>query len=85
MTDTTTTPSHDDLVRPAGRRAATQRGWYLHLCIYLAVNLGLYALSTEGWGQRHWSFFPLLGWGLGVALHGVAVFARHPSQTGSLK
>ncbi|HPW00771.1 MAG TPA: 2TM domain-containing protein, partial [Oscillospiraceae bacterium] len=25
-------------------------------------------------GDRPWSVFPLLGWGLGVALHGVSVF-----------
>ena len=40
----------------------------------MVVNLSMFALSY--WGVRHrpWSVYPVLGWGLGVALHGVSVF-----------
>ncbi len=31
-------------------------------------------MSTYAFGSRRWSLAPLLGWGLGLALHGVAVF-----------
>ena len=79
MTDMTPLPPHDDLMRQARRRAGAKLGWYTHLCVYLVVNLGLYALSSEAWGYRHWSLGPVLGWGLGVVLHGVSVFVLRGS------
>ena len=27
-------------------------------------------------GGRHWAVFPLLGWGLGLAIHGIVVLLR---------
>lgn len=64
----------DDIERLARRRAGAKLGWYAHALVYVAVNLALFAFSRYGWGQRPWSVFPLLGWGLGLALHGVSVF-----------
>ncbi len=42
--------------------------------VYVLVNLVLWAMSMHGFGSRPWSVFPLLGWGLGLALHGISVF-----------
>jgi hypothetical protein len=42
--------------------------------VYVVVNLFLFAISSYGLGHRPWSVFPLLGWGLGLALHGISVF-----------
>ncbi len=71
----TLTPlSTEDLDRLARRRAGAKLGWYTHAAVYVAVNLYLYAMSQYAFGSRHWSVFPLLGWGLGLALHGVSVF-----------
>ena len=64
----------DDLERLAHKRAGAKLGWYIHAMVYLVVNLFIFALSTYAFGRRPWSVFPLLGWGLGLALHGVAVF-----------
>jgi len=68
-------PSEDDLERRARRRAGAKLGWYVHAAVYLLVNLLLatIALSTG----RHWAVFPALGWGLGLAIHGVVVFLAH--------
>lgn len=66
--------SDDDIDRLARKRAGAKLGWYLHALVYVLVNLTLFAMSRYGWGQRPWSVFPLLGWGLGLALHGVSVF-----------
>jgi len=66
--------SDDDIDRLARKRAGAKLGWYLHTLVYVLVNLVLFAMSRHGWGQRPWSVFPLLGWGLGLALHGVSVF-----------
>jgi hypothetical protein len=64
----------DDIERLARKRAGAKLGWYLHALVYVVVNLVMFGLSRYGWGQRPWSVFPLLGWGLGLALHGVSVF-----------
>jgi hypothetical protein len=58
----------------ARRRAGAKLGWYVHAAFYLLVNLFLLAISEHGFGQRRWTVFPVLGWGLGLALHGVSVF-----------
>jgi hypothetical protein len=56
----------------ARKRAGAKLGWYIHAAVYLLVNLLLVALSVSS--GRHWAVFPLLGWGLGLAVHGAAVF-----------
>ncbi len=66
--------SDDDIDRLARRRAGAKLGWYIHAAVYVVVNLFLFALSEYGMGQRRWSVYPLMGWGLGLALHGIAVF-----------
>lgn len=72
---TSPVPNDDrDIDRIARRRAGAKLGWYLHVTIYVVVNLGLFLVSRYGFGTRPWSVFPLLGWGLGVVLHGVATF-----------
>jgi len=64
--------SPEDLERIAHKRAGVKLGWYVHAAVYLVVNLFLSAISFS-FGSR-WSIYPMLGWGLGLALHGIAVF-----------
>jgi hypothetical protein len=66
--------SPDEIERLARRRAGAKLGWYIHAAVYLLVNLFLLLSSDMGFGSRRWSVYPLLGWGLGLALHGVSVF-----------
>ena len=60
--------------RVARRRAGAKLGWYMHAVVYVLVNLVIFSISRYGFGSRPWSVFPLLGWGLGLALHGISVF-----------
>ena len=53
-------------------RASARLGWYAHAMVYLAVNAVL-MLMAFGTG-RTWALFPALGWGLGLAIHGVVVY-----------
>ncbi len=61
--------------RLARRRAGAKLGWYVHALVFVLVNAALLGLSHHGFGSRPWSVYPLLGWGLGLALHGISVFA----------
>ncbi len=61
-------------VQRAHKRADDIRGLYVHVMIYLVVNAGLFvidAVSGDGW----WFYWPLLGWGIGLGAHAVAVFS----------
>jgi hypothetical protein len=64
----------EDVERIAHKRAGAKLGWYIHAIVYVLFNLFIFAISRYGFGHRPWSAFPLLGWGIGLALHGVAVF-----------
>lgn len=66
--------SPETLEALAHRRVQAKLGWYLHVAIYLLMNLGMFAMSVHAFGSRPWSVYPLLGWGLGVVLHGISVF-----------
>jgi hypothetical protein len=62
----------DNIDRIARKRANAKLGWLMHASIYLIVNAFLFALSL--WQGKAWAAFPLLGWGLGLAIHGAAVW-----------
>ena len=66
--------SPEEIDRLARRRAGAKLGWYIHATVYVLVNLLVFSISQYGFGHRPWSVFPLLGWGLGLALHGISVF-----------
>ncbi len=49
------------------------KGFYIHLIVYLIVNLGLFTMNLftgGGW----WFYWGTLGWGIGLAVHGLSVF-----------
>lgn len=71
MNDPLTPEQIDALAR---RRAGAKLGWFVHATVYVLVNLVMFAMSRYGFGTRPWSVFPVLGWGLGLVLHGVSVF-----------
>lgn len=66
--------SPEEIEHLARRRAGAKMGWYTHACVYVIVNVALFAMSRYGFGHRAWSVFPVLGWGVGLALHGISVF-----------
>lgn len=62
----------DPLDRLARKRAGAKLGWYLHATLYVLVNVVLALLSSAH--GKHWAIFPALGWAIGLAAHGLAVF-----------
>ncbi len=71
-------PSLDRLAR---RRAGAKMGFYIHAAVYVSVNLLLIAVQSAATPQFHWALFPAAGWGLGLAMHGIAVFFASPGST----
>ena len=64
------------LERRARRRVRLKTGFATHALVYVLVNLGLAAAVAWRGGDAPWRFGPLLGWGLGLGIHGIVVFAR---------
>ena len=72
------TPLHtmnaEEIENLARKRANAKLGWYTHAAVYFLVNLLLISLALNS--GRHWAMFPLMGWGLGLLIHGLVVFLR---------
>ena len=63
----------DSLEARAHRRVRRKMGFLIHAFVFVVVNIGLYAINAMT-GEPRWSHFPLLGWGLGLAIHGIVTF-----------
>lgn len=72
--------SAEEIERLARKRAGAKLGWYAHAAVYLVVNLALLLFSEYGVGHRRWTLYPALGWGVGLMLHGIAVFVLGPAS-----
>jgi len=70
-----TTPlTPEQIEKLARRRAGAKLGWYVHATVFVLVNLFVFSMSEYAFGTRAWSVKPLLGWGLGLCLHGISVW-----------
>jgi hypothetical protein len=58
----------------AKKRVEELRSFYSHLLVYLAVNAGLFLLNIITAPRHLWFYWPLIGWGIGLAIHGFSVF-----------
>ena len=63
----------NDIESRARRRVGMKLGFYTHSLVYVLVNVGLFAISSVS-GRGNWHVWPLLGWGLGLAIHGLVTF-----------
>ncbi len=67
---------HDKL-RRAEDQVDAIIGFYVHLAVFavvMGILIAINARSGGGW----WVQWPVLGWGLGVLGHALAVFGRMP-------
>ena len=62
-----------DLVRIAHRRAGAKFGFMIHLTVFLCVNAFLFFVNQRT-TPGLWFAFPLGGWAIGLAIHGLVVF-----------
>ncbi len=62
-----------DLLRRARHRVKLKLGWFIHATVFVLVNLGLYVINRLS-GDERWHLWPLFGWGLGLAIHGLVTW-----------
>ncbi|MCF8198834.1 MAG: 2TM domain-containing protein [Sulfuritalea sp.] len=63
--------------RDARRQVRRLRGFYSHLLVFAVINAGLAVINLIASPDRLWFYWPLLGWGVWLALHAFGTFARY--------
>jgi hypothetical protein len=70
--------SEDRAYERARKRVEDLRGFYIHLAVYLVVNLGLFIINRMTSPGTNWFLWPLLGWGVALVLHGLSLLFEGP-------
>ena len=65
---------NQETYRRAKRRAEAKIGFYIHLAVYVGVNILLIIINLSTSPQYIWFKWPLLGWGIGLFFHGMSIF-----------
>lgn len=65
---------NQEAYRRAKRRAEAKIGFYIHLAVYVGVNILLIIINLSTSPQYIWFKWPLLGWGICVFFHGMSIF-----------
>ena len=65
-----------ELRRRAERRVRARIGFRYHAVAYVLVNSGLAAVNLMTSPQVLWFFWPVFGWGIGLAAHGLSVYGH---------
>ena len=58
----------------ATKKVGELKGFYIHLFVYILVNLFLFLFNIITSPDSLWFYWPLLGWGIAIAMHAYSVF-----------
>ena len=68
----------DERYFKAKKRVEEIKGFYGNLAAYIVVNTGLLVVNLLTSPKHLWFYWPMIGWGIGVAIHGMKVFNYLP-------
>ena len=72
--------SADPVLRLAQRRARAKMGFFIHLAVFVLVNALLVTIDLLALRRHGMSIFPAMGWGLGLAIHGIVTLVALRGQ-----
>ena len=58
----------------AKKRVENLKAFYIHLALYILVNLMLFFINISSDSSKLWFLYPLAGWGIGIVIHGLTTF-----------
>ncbi|MGF9854814.1 2TM domain-containing protein [Bacillus paramobilis] len=64
----------DEVYLRAKKRVENLKAFYIHLTIYILVNLMLFFINISSDSSKLWFLYPLGGWGIGIVIHGLTTF-----------
>ncbi|WP_038034039.1 2TM domain-containing protein [Thermopetrobacter sp. TC1] len=59
------------------RQVRSERAFLIHIAFFIIANALLLGINLITTPQKIWAIWPLLGWGLGLFLHGLRAYSRH--------
>ena len=65
---------NQEAYKEAKKRVEAKMGFYIHLAVYVGVNVLLIVVNLATSPQYLWFKWPLLGWGIGLFFHGMSIF-----------
>jgi hypothetical protein len=67
--------SEEEIYREARKRVEAKKGFFIHLTVYIIINIMLVLIwAFPGGGGFPWFVFPLGGWGIGILFHFLEAF-----------
>ncbi|MBU0520336.1 2TM domain-containing protein [bacterium] len=67
-----------EIYERARRRVEELKGFYIHLAVFIIINLGLFLFNWFTDRHHLWFIWSLFGWGIGLAIHGLYTFNFMP-------
>jgi len=64
------------------RQVRRERGFLIHAGVFAVVMTVLFGINLMNTPQRIWAVWPLIGWGIGLLLHGLLVHGRQSRLLG---
>ncbi len=58
----------------AKKRVKALKDFYGHVVVYVVVNSGLFLINLITSPDVWWFYWPVIGWGIGLAIHGITVY-----------
>jgi len=65
---------HQDSYERAQKRVDAKIRFFIHLVVFVLVNIGLIVINLRNSPEYLWFIWPLVGWGIGLFFHGMGVF-----------
>ena len=65
---------NQEAYKKAEKRVEEKIGFYIHLSIYIAVNILLIIINLFTSSHYLWFKWPLIGWGIGVFFHALGIY-----------
>jgi hypothetical protein len=72
--------TEDELRAAAVRQVKKKQDFRGHLIVYVLVNAMLVGIWAVTGANFFWPIFPILGWGIGVAMNAWDVYGRRPAS-----
>jgi len=68
--------TEEEKYRRARERVEEIRSFYIHVMVYVIVNIVLFIINAVNSPGAWWFYWPLFGWGVAVFIHGVSVWRK---------
>jgi uncharacterized protein (DUF486 family) len=65
----------EEILKLASQRVEAKRGFFIHLAIYVCVNVFLFLIWYFVAGRGYpWYLWVIFGWGIAIVINAIAVF-----------